>query len=68
MSSGHADSEVQQIELENLLQLSDPKNNQSIVENDYATLSADELAAQTKTQDFIAFNQAYVSELVKYWH
>lgn len=68
VSSGHVDSAAQQTTLDNLLQLSKSKDDKSVKADEHLAVSVDELVAQTKTQEFIAFNQAYIGELVKHWH
>ncbi len=76
VSSGHVDSVTQQTELDNLLQLSQPKNSRlanisrdkSVDLNASLAILGDDLIAQTKAQNFVAFNQAYINELIRYWH
>lgn len=75
VNSGHIDSAVQELELESLLQLSQPKGkipitteDESMASDSYGVMAGDEQAAQVKAQDFVTFNQAYINELVKYWH
>lgn len=62
VNSGHVDSAAQEAKINNLLNLSRPQDSQS---SDSSTRKTQE---QVKAQEFVDFNQAYVAELIKYWH
>lgn len=60
MTSTHDDSATADTEISNLLKLSHPKD--SPLSDTSQTLQ------QAQAQKFIDYNQAYVAELIKYWH
>lgn len=63
VNSALSDSAEQEFKLNNLLNLSQNSNSQSAKIAD-----PDGKQAQAQAQDFVKFNQAYINELVKYWH
>lgn len=63
VNSGLSDSAEQEFELNNLLNLSKNSDSQPAIVAD-----PDGIQTQTQAQDFVKFNQAYINELVKYWH